>query len=189
MALSRKPDENPSNAASPRTPSLNTLPGMPHKPEKQFFTRKRKGGPVGFPGLFHIQHKGHIMDRQLFNRFENGKLVAGENRLDISAVPWNEHKEYKGVFLKNIVTGNHTQNRLTCHLVRIEPGRSIGNHTHVDSIELHEVIAGSGTCVTGSGDIPYSPGVVTVLPENTPHKVLAGENGLCLFAKFITRPT
>ena len=125
------------------------------------------------------------MDKQMFNRFENGKLAIEGKNIEISAIPWNEHTNFKGVFLKNIVAAEHTKGLLTCHLVHIEPGRKIGSHTHPINIELHEVIAGYGKCITEFGEIPYTKGVIAILPENSPHEVLAGESGLYLFAKFI----
>lgn len=126
------------------------------------------------------------MNKQLFTDFENGKFTAFGQAIDVSSLPWNAHKDFEGVFLKNIVTPEHTKGLFTCHLVRIEPGKKIGMHTHPASIELHEVIAGEGKCITEHGEIPYAPGEMAVLPDNSPHEVLAGDSGLCLFAKFIT---
>ena len=126
------------------------------------------------------------MDKQTFDHFENGKLAVGEKLIEISSVPWNEHKDFKGVFLKNLVLSEHTRGLMTCHLVRIEPGCKIGKHTHPMSIELHEVIAGEGKCVTKLGEVSYKRGTMAILPENSPHEVLAGEDGLYLFAKFVT---
>ena len=126
------------------------------------------------------------MEKRMFTSFENGRLAAGENVVALQNIPWNAHKDFAGVFLKNIVMPEHTKGLFTCHLVRIDPGMKIGMHTHPTSIELHEVIAGEGKCLTEHGEISYAPGQIAVLPENSPHEVLAGENGLCLFAKFVT---
>lgn len=128
------------------------------------------------------------MQQNTFARFENGTLAAGGTSASIASLPWNEHKDFKGVFLKSIVPAELTAGLVNCLLVRIEPGMKIGLHTHPTSIELHEVIEGSGTCITEQGDLPYAPGVIAVLPANSPHEVLAGKDGLCLFAKFVTVP-
>lgn len=128
------------------------------------------------------------MEKRIFDNFVNGRLAAGEDAVAIQDIPWNEHKDFAGVFLKNIVTPEHSKGLLTCHLVRIDPGMKIGMHTHPTSIELHEVIVGEGKCLTEHGEIQYAPGQVAVLPENSPHEVQAGEKGLCLFAKFVTVP-
>lgn len=125
------------------------------------------------------------MDKHTFSLFESGRLAITGEFLDIRDVPWNAHNKFSGVFLKNIVTAEHTRGLFTCHLVRIAPGSRIGMHSHPESMELHEVVAGEGLCLTESGEIPYVPGSMAVLPENSPHEVRAGEGGLCLFAKFI----
>ncbi|MDR2710942.1 MAG: cupin domain-containing protein [Burkholderiales bacterium] len=129
------------------------------------------------------------MADNLFQRFENGSLSAGARKKNIASTPWNPHKEFPGVFLKNVVTGEDTGGLLSCHLVRIDPGAKIGLHLHSDSIELHEVIEGSGVCVTEDGEISYAPGCVAVLARNASHEVRAGAEGLYLFAKFVAVTT
>ena len=128
------------------------------------------------------------MGSDLFACFAAGALSAAGEILSLEERPWIEHTDFKGVFLKHIVTAEQTKGLFTCHLVRIEPGMQIGLHTHPSSVELHEVIAGNGTCRTDQGETLYRPGSMAVLPEKSPHEVQAGEEGLCLFAKFITVP-
>lgn len=125
------------------------------------------------------------MQKRLFEKFENGVCVSRNGAVEIASLPWNAHKDFEGVYLKHCVSQDMTGGLFTCLLVRIEPGKKIGMHTHTDSIELHEVISGDGVCVTEFGDIAYEPGRMAVLPAASAHEVLAGENGLCLFAKFI----
>jgi len=122
----------------------------------------------------------------LFETFDTGSVTIAGKRTDIGRLAWNPHKEFPGVFLKNLVTADQTDRRFTCHLVRIEPGHAIGMHTHPASVELHEVVRGSGLCLTEQGEIPYVPGVMALLACSAPHEIRAGENGLCLFAKFVT---
>jgi quercetin dioxygenase-like cupin family protein len=117
--------------------------------------------------------------------FENGRLTVNGETKDLGPQPWNPHKDFEGVYLKNVVTGDKTGGAFTCHLVRIEPDKKIGMHAHPACIELHEVIFGDGMCVTEQGDIPYAPGSIAVLAVNSPHEVRAGKQGLYLFAKFI----
>lgn len=128
------------------------------------------------------------MNGNTFAQFEKGSVTNGKGTKDIGLIPWNEHKDFPGVFLKNIVSGDETGALFTCHLVRIEPNSKIGLHTHPTSIELHEVVAGSGVCATECGEIAYTAGSMAVLACNAPHEVRAGRDGLCLFAKFITAP-
>ena len=98
------------------------------------------------------------MDTRIFALFDHGTLAEQGCNTNIEALPWNRHKDFEGVYLKNIVTPEKTGGRFTCHLVRIEPGKKIGLHTHPTNIELHEVIEGQGYCLTEQGKIDYTPG-------------------------------
>ena len=129
------------------------------------------------------------MDKDLFARFDNGRLAHEGESIDLASLAWKEHPEFKGVFLKHLVTAEQTGGLFTCLLVRIEPDRGIGLHAHPDSIELHEVVSGGGVCVTEAGETPYGPGSMAVLARNAPHEVRAGRDGLRLLAKFITART
>ena len=128
------------------------------------------------------------MGKELFQSFENGTLAHAGKQTDLCCCSWNKHKDFAGVSLKNIVTADQTGGLFTCHLVRIDPNHKIGMHTHPNSIELHEVIQGCGICLIGQEKIPYVSGTMAIIACNAPHEVLAGEEGLCLFAKFITVP-
>jgi len=126
------------------------------------------------------------MGMNTFRQFESGSLMSGASTKDITLIAWVEHKDFSGVFLKNLITGSETKELFSSHLVRIEPKMKIGMHAHPAHIELHEVIAGSGICLNEGRELPYEPGTVTVLARNSPHEVRAGDEGLCLFAKFIS---
>ena len=56
---------------------------------------------------------------------------------------------------------------LSCHLVRIEARRGIGRHAHGTSLELHEVVGGSGVCLTPEGE---------ALVQRTARRVIQAEN-------------
>ena len=128
------------------------------------------------------------METSLFSLFENGTLAVAGESFSLAALDWQPHPEFPGVSLKHVAGADKTGGLFTCHLVRIEPGKAIGMHTHPSSIELHEVMGGQGSCVTEQGEIVYSPGSMAVLPANSPHEVRAGGQGLYLFAKFINIP-
>ena len=120
-----------------------------------------------------------------FEIFNNGKLITPAATKDFSDIPWSEHPAFTGVALKHILTSEETDGTYSYHLVRIAPNCSIGEHIHKTQLETHEVIAGKGTCTNKGTTIPYEPGVISVFPANVPHEVNAGEDGLCLFAKFM----
>lgn len=128
------------------------------------------------------------MKNVLFEQFDQGMLAHGGQVTSLEHLAWNKHKDFAGVSLKNVVTAEHTAGLFTCHLVRIDPGCKIGMHSHPASIEIHEVIQGNGTCLTDDGEIRYVPGTVSILAHKAPHEVRAGDDGLCLFAKFFTVP-
>jgi len=120
----------------------------------------------------------------LFETFDAGIVVIAGKRTDINRLPWHPHKDYKGVFFKHVFTADQADG-LGCNLVRVEPGHELGAHIHPDSVELHEVLAGSGFCVTEHGETAYLPGIISVIGRNSSHMIRAGENGLCFSAKFL----
>ena len=128
------------------------------------------------------------MNKLAFEHVEKGVLSTGGVDVELASIAWNEHKDFPGVFLKTVVAAHQTNGHMTCHLVRIEPGAKIGLHTHETSLELHEVMAGQGLCLMGNREVRYVPGSMAVLERGMPHEVRAGEQGLWLFAKFVTIP-
>lgn len=124
--------------------------------------------------------------RKLFEKFdEGGKLLLPDSTVTFDSIPWSKHSAFEGVELKHIVTAKQTDGQFSYHLVRIAPNKKIGNHVHEKQLETHEVISGNGLCVNDGANLTYQPGVVTVLPMGIPHEVIAGDDGLYLFAKFM----
>lgn len=126
------------------------------------------------------------MDNAILNCFANGKLINNNNIKSLQTVEWKEHSCFKDVFLKDILSKQETENLFSAHLIKIMPGAVIDTHTHEESIELHEIIAGSGECDVEGIKLVYNPGVVSVIPCGAEHKVVAGQYGLCLLAKFVS---
>ena len=120
-----------------------------------------------------------------FELFNNGKLVLPEKEAGFAGIEWSKHPAFKGVELKHIITAKDTDGKFSCHLVRIAPGCSIGNHTHETQLETHEVIKGSGRCVNAGSIIPYEAGTISIMQAGVPHEVDAGSEGLYLFARFM----
>ena len=67
----------------------------------------------------------------------------------------------------------------------IAPNKKIGNHIHEKQLETHEVISGAGVCLNNGAELPYEAGVISIFPIGVPHEVIAGADGLYLFAKFM----
>ncbi len=123
--------------------------------------------------------------KTLFDRFNAGRFASPYCEKDLADLAWNAHPTFKGVELKHLLTAADTDGEFSFHLVRIAPGKCIGEHIHAAQLETHEVIAGSGYCVNEGVKIPYGCGVITILKKGTPHSVTAGDEGLYIFAKFI----
>ena len=122
--------------------------------------------------------------KNLFEKFnEGGKLLLPDATITFDAIPWSKHPTFEGVELKHIITSERTDGEFSYHLVRIAPNKKIGNHIHEKQLETHEVISGTGVCVNDGVELPYETGVISIFPIGVPHEVIAGDDGLCLFAK------
>ena len=124
--------------------------------------------------------------KNLFEKFnEGGKLLLPDVTVIFDAIPWSKHPTFEGVELKHIITSERTDGQFSYHLVRIAPNKKIGNHIHEKQLETHEVISGTGVCVNDGVELPYEAGIISIFPVGVPHEVIAGDDGLCLFAKFM----
>jgi len=122
----------------------------------------------------------------VFEKFEVGKLyLSFGKQVELKSVAWSPHAKFEGVELKHLITSKDTGGAFSYHLVRIAPQKKIGLHIHEKQLETHEVIAGNGICNTAGGEITYDVGVMSVLPAGIEHEVIAGNDGLYLFAKFL----
>ena len=117
--------------------------------------------------------------------FENGFFYTnGENNVDISKINWKKHPKFPGVFMKSLIFGKNTGNKLSAIIVKIEPQHEIGNHIHEGKAELHEIICGEGIAIIGNKKVNYKPGVISFIPGDVPHCIKAEEKEMILFAKF-----
>ena len=124
--------------------------------------------------------------KNLFEKFnEGGKLLLPDATITFDAIPWSKHPAFEGVELKHIITSERTDGEFSYHLVRIAPNKKIGNHIHEKQLETHEVISGTGVCVNDGVELTYETGIISIFPIGVPHEVIAGDDGLCLFAKFM----
>ncbi len=108
-----------------------------------------------------------------------------EATVEFDAIAWSKHPTFEGVELKHIITSEKTNGQFSFHLVRIAPNKKIGNHIHEKQLETHEVISGTGICVNNGTKLSYEAGVISIFPIRVVHEVIAGEDGLYLFAKFM----
>jgi len=114
----------------------------------------------------------------------NDTVVVPGQTIATESLPWNPHPKFAGVSLRHLVTGKDNGGRLSLHHVRVDPGCAIGDHAHAGQVEIHDVLAGTGTCTLAGRVIPYTPGVVGVMPADQVHRVDAGKEGMLLLATF-----
>lgn len=114
----------------------------------------------------------------------HGTVVVAGQTIAAESLPWNPHPKSAGISLRHLVTGNDTGGRMSLHYVRLDHGCAIGDHTHAGQVEIHDVLAGVGTCTLAGTAIPHTPGGVGVIPADQVLRVEAGDKGLLLLATF-----
>ncbi|MGD9638513.1 MAG: cupin domain-containing protein [Alphaproteobacteria bacterium] len=119
----------------------------------------------------------------IIEAFINGEVHKVEGKVLTDELDWKEHPKFKNVFLKDYVAGKDTEYTLSCHIVRIVSGYSIGNHIHEKEVEIHQVVKGEGVCIFGDKEIAYKPGVVAIVPKGLPHSINA-KTDLYILANF-----
>lgn len=123
-------------------------------------------------------------EKTTFEAFNTGLLALPTKTVALENCDWKDHPKFEGVSLKCILSGEDTNGAFSFHLVRIAPNKQIDFHIHAEQVETHEVIAGSGYCINDGVKLDYAPGTLSIFPKAIEHKVVAGEEGLYLFAKF-----
>lgn len=113
-----------------------------------------------------------------------GRIVFVDKEVDAATLEWNEHPTFKGVYLKHLILGADTGGLVSCHMVKVDAGCELACHAHPEQGELHEVICGTGDCTINDSMCSYYPGRMIVIPQGVPHRVVAGDDGLVLLAKF-----
>jgi quercetin dioxygenase-like cupin family protein len=124
------------------------------------------------------------LENLFLSKFLTGIVFSANEEKMIEDLSWNPHPSCKGVYLKHLIVGKDTDNKLSCHIEKFESGCVLDTHFHDGKIEIHEVIAGSGKMYLDGKEIDYSPGKICIIPANTPHKIVAGKDGLYMLAKF-----
>lgn len=122
---------------------------------------------------------------RIFDKLDQGRIEYTDRVAAAGEISWKQHPVYAGVSLKTLISFEDAGGRFSCLLVRLESGHEIGEHIHNDQWELHEVVDGTGKCIILDKEIAYEPGVCTVIPDGLKHRVIAGEQGLSLLAKYM----
>ena len=77
--------------------------------------------------------------------FDSGQVIFKNAIYAAKDLKWNPHASFPGVLIKHLIRGDATGGRLSCHIVRVEPGYSLQEHIHEGKLELHEVVSGNGS--------------------------------------------
>jgi mannose-6-phosphate isomerase-like protein (cupin superfamily) len=116
--------------------------------------------------------------------FQTATYVLPDGPIEARQQEWKAHPTFPGVWMKHLMLGKDTAGALSCHLVRIEEGCSIGSHVHEGSMELHEVFSGEGVCRMEGREVAYAPGTCMVIAVGAEHSVEARRGELQLMARF-----
>ncbi len=114
----------------------------------------------------------------------DGTIYYPDHSENSGDIDWQEHPVFAGVFLKHLIQGAQSNGLFSSHLVKIKPHCFLDSHCHDKQMELHEIIEGEGVCQLLDVSRAYSVGITAVIPQGTMHKVMAGEQGLTMLAKF-----
>jgi mannose-6-phosphate isomerase-like protein (cupin superfamily) len=117
--------------------------------------------------------------------FADSRIVYPGKEIDAAKLPWYEHPAFKGVFLKDLVTGADTKGTFSCHVVLVKKGFEVGMHDHKAEWEFNEVIKGAGYMVIDGKKVACRPGFSYVTPPGIAHDVSAPEQEVVLLAKFV----
>ena len=117
--------------------------------------------------------------------FGNGAVLFPDFETDAAAKPWTPHPRWKGVFLKDLVTGNETGGKFSYHLVKVLQDCEVKDHGHETQWEWNQIIDGDGIFVIGDKEVPIEPGQTFVTPPGIHHIVSAGDEDLVLLAIFV----
>ncbi len=120
----------------------------------------------------------------LSKHLSSGTLTSLDGERILAHTPWTAHPVFKGVSMKHLIRANDTAGRLSAHMVSLEPGAVLDSHVHESQYELHEVLHGKGCFHLEDKEVVYEPGSMGIIPMGTNHKVVAGETGLVILAKF-----
>ena len=73
-------------------------------------------------------------------------------------------------------------------IIRLEPGASIGEHTHSDNCEVFYFLSGSGKCLYDGQWEPVAAGNAHYCPKGHSHSLVnTGDEDLVLFATVIAQ--
>ncbi|MCO6451770.1 MAG: cupin domain-containing protein [Caldilineales bacterium] len=83
-------------------------------------------------------------------------------------IPWSPHPRYPDIFFKKIVGGDENP-AMSVGMVNVPPGKTIGIHTHPDSVETIYCLMGQGLLTVQNVQTPFTEGSWTAIPKGMEH--------------------
>jgi len=123
--------------------------------------------------------------QDLLELFEHGTVLFPDLEVRAAEKPWYASPTWKGVFLKDLVTGKETGGAFSYHLMRVERNSEIPDHAHETQWSWNVVLGGTGLFVLGGRRVPVEVGQTFVTPPQVHHAVSAGDDELSLLAIFV----
>jgi len=117
--------------------------------------------------------------------FDKGIVFFSDIEIESDKKEWYEHPACKGVFLKDLVTGEDTGGEFSYHLVRVEKNSEVMDHDHETQWEFNRIIGGKGVFLIGDKEVVIAPGQTFVTPPGIHHTVSAYDDELSLLAVFV----
>ncbi|MBP2133736.1 quercetin dioxygenase-like cupin family protein [Methanomicrobium sp. W14] len=112
-------------------------------------------------------------------------VFLSDREIESSDREWYEHPEWKGIRLKDLLTGKDTGNKFSYHLVHIEKNCEIPKHLHEKEWELNRMIKGKGLFIFDNKEITLSAGQTFATPPGVSHAVSSYDSEMSLLALFI----
>ncbi|WP_051260986.1 cupin domain-containing protein [Desulfovibrio inopinatus] len=122
--------------------------------------------------------------RNTIHALETAAISTTTGIAHVADLQWKPHPVFPGVMMKTLLSSEKTGGDLSCHLVKVAPESCLETHIHEQQQELHHVVAGSADAEVDGRHVRYTPGNLSVIATGTPHRVLAGTDGLLLLAIF-----
>jgi quercetin dioxygenase-like cupin family protein len=123
--------------------------------------------------------------QDLSELFEQGAVLFPDLEVRAAEKPWYAPPAWKGVFLKDLVTGKETGGAFSYHLMRVERNCEIPDHAHETQWSWNVILRGAGSFVLGGKQVPVEVGQTVVTPPRVHHAVSAGDDEILLQAIFV----
>ncbi len=125
-----------------------------------------------------------MVQQDISDLFEQGTVLLPDLEVRAADTPWYAPPTWRGVFLKDLVTGKETGGAFSYHLMRVERNCEIPDHDHETQWSWNVILAGTGSFILGDRQVPVEVGQTLITPPRVHHAVSAGDADIVLLAIF-----